>query len=502
MHKRLAVVVLFFIVVGAACVLRYSPTKANIDDLTVDTGCSQEPSYTGQLKLAAGEYDVYAQLGRRGETASVTTFAKNENQPYGTCIQLGTKTLSGVDWQNMGRLSVNTSHTYTLELASSLMANVPNANRPSIMLVPHTESPICQPADECYVTIDGKQAFLRPTGTLLNEDSLHVIVVRNPSEDALKEVRYYVGGRLVDITPTLQEFDNRYIEYAGQPLEQVLVYESGQEAVIKTTAPLTHQDNFLNFIFRLSKRYPDTFKMVSWLLGGIIVFSSFLLLIRGIQRHEADRVHHGFKKQPTISPLRRFESLLLTNKVAKRTQLTLYILLVVMAMGIAIVLTNSYLLQIVTVEGRSMEKSFFTGDTILVNKFPKTLALINAREYLPKRGDVVIVHASFGHAIVSGNDTTNLTLIKRVIGLPGERVVVHDGALTVYNSTYPTGFQPDVGSSWESAMTKDLPNENIDIQLGSSEIFVSGDNRPESIDSRFNGPLETSEIIGNVVAKW
>ena len=51
-------------------------------------------------------------------------------------------------------------------------------------------------------------------------------------------------------------------------------------------------------------------------------------------------------------------------------------------------------------------------------------------------------------------------------------------------------------------MTKDLPNENIDIQLGSSEIFVSGDNRPESIDSRFNGPLETSEIIGNVVAKW
>jgi len=43
--------------------------------------------------------------------------------------------------------------------------------------------------------------------------------------------------------------------------------------------------------------------------------------------------------------------------------------------------------------------------------------------------------------------------------------------------------------------------ENIDIQLGSSEIFVSGDNRPESIDSRFNGPIKTSEVVGVVGAK-
>ena len=149
-----------------------------------------------------------------------------------------------------------------------------------------------------------------------------------------------------------------------------------------------------------------------------------------------------------------------------------------------------------------MEKTYFTGNQVLVNKVPRTVAGINRSEYVPERGQVVIVRASFGNTVLSSEDTTNLTLIKRLIGLPGERVVVKEGVLTVYNEMNPKGFQPDRGSSWEEEMTPDVPLENIDIQLGTGEVFVSGDNRPQSIDSRFNGALSTKEIIGTVIADF
>jgi type IV secretory pathway protease TraF len=69
----------------------------------------------------------------------------------------------------------------------------------------------------------------------------------------------------------------------------------------------------------------------------------------------------------------------------------------------------------------------------------------------------------------------------------------------VYNADSPEGFNPDLDSPWESSMYPDTSQGRIDLTLGSSEIFVSGDNRPASADSRFNGPLNVSHIIGPVL---
>jgi signal peptidase I len=169
---------------------------------------------------------------------------------------------------------------------------------------------------------------------------------------------------------------------------------------------------------------------------------------------------------------------------------------------VSIVGINNYLLTIYFVEGKSMENGYHTGDRMLVNKIPILSAQLNGREYVPKRGDIVIVRAIFGKVAAYDAKNSDTNLVKRVIGLPNDRVVVRNGVVTIYNQEQPNGFLPDKGSSWESTMVPNLKAEELDIKLGASELFVAGDNRPESIDSRFNGALETKEVVGTVIAKF
>lgn len=482
-------------------ILFVNPTFADIEDLTVDTGCSTQPSYTGVLDVQQGSYDAYVRLAKRGERTKVSAYTQSGDQSYGECSKIGSVTATGDEWTKAGTIDVDSKQQYVLQLSSSALATVPDANRPSIMLVPHGDKAVCQPTKECYVTIAGEQAYIRPVGTLLNQDSLHALVVKDPATDHVQQVRYYTDGTLAYTTSSLQPFDERYIEYGGQSLTRVIAYTSGQQAVIETQSPATYQDNFGNFLYRLSDKYPNTLTFLLWASSALLICFLVLITIRVVNHRQNKRIHHGFAPERKFSTSEKAVHFLQTKQSVKTTRLVALVGATLAGTAALIVLTSSYLLQIITVDGRSMEKSYYTGDNVLVNKVPKTLSVLNGREYVPKRGEVVIVRASFGNAVLSGQDNTDLTLIKRVIGLPGERIVIKNGQLKVYSTAYPEGFFPDVGSSWEKQMAPDEKTENIDIQLGPSEIFVSGDNRPQSIDSRFNGALATKEIIGVVVTK-
>jgi signal peptidase I len=80
--------------------------------------------------------------------------------------------------------------------------------------------------------------------------------------------------------------------------------------------------------------------------------------------------------------------------------------------------------------------------------------------------------------------------------LPGERVVVKDGKFTIYNSDHPEGFNPDTTTGYKIAAPT-TPGE-VDVTLKSGQIFVSGDNRPNSEDSRYFGPVDVNNIVGKL----
>lgn len=148
------------------------------------------------------------------------------------------------------------------------------------------------------------------------------------------------------------------------------------------------------------------------------------------------------------------------------------------------------------VDGPSMENTLQNSDKLIIWKVPRTIASITHHAYIPNRGDIIVFSES-GLSEFGQQDTKQL--IKRVIGLPGDRVVVSNGAYTIYNKQNPQGFDPDKTLSYG----KNIPTTSgdIDVTLGSNQIFVSGDNRPDSLDSRAFGPINVDQIVGKLVLR-
>ncbi len=129
------------------------------------------------------------------------------------------------------------------------------------------------------------------------------------------------------------------------------------------------------------------------------------------------------------------------------------------------------------VSGSSMVPNYHNREYLVVNK-------MTYRFDEPKRGDVIVFRYP--------KDTTQY-FIKRIIGLPGEKIKVENGKVYVYNNEHPDG----------SALTEPyLSNQDITfgnnqtVTLGSEEYFVLGDNRLASSDSRVWGVLPKKDIIG------
>jgi signal peptidase I len=139
---------------------------------------------------------------------------------------------------------------------------------------------------------------------------------------------------------------------------------------------------------------------------------------------------------------------------------------------------RTFLMQPFLVSGASMEPNFDTGNYLLIDE-------LTYRLRAPERGEVVVFRYP--------NDPS-VFYIKRIIALPGERIVLNNGDIKIFNAAHPEGFRPD-----ESYLNSSLKTTgNMDITLDSDHYFVMGDNRPFSFDSRSWGPLPKANIIGIV----
>ena len=153
---------------------------------------------------------------------------------------------------------------------------------------------------------------------------------------------------------------------------------------------------------------------------------------------------------------------------------------------------NAFVFQSYEVDGSSMEPTLHNRDRLIIWKLPRTFAKITHHGYQPRRGDVIVFHKP---------DGSDEQLIKRVIGLPGDHVVVADGKITVYNKEIPGGFNPD-----DQPYGKDLlpTYGNITVDVGPKELFVSGDNRVAgaSLDSRSSlGNVPFDYVVGKLVIR-
>ena len=147
---------------------------------------------------------------------------------------------------------------------------------------------------------------------------------------------------------------------------------------------------------------------------------------------------------------------------------------------IVVVGVRLFIAQPFIVSGTSMVPTFQNNNYLIVDE-------ISYRFEKPQRGDVMIFHPPVD---------PKEYYIKRLIGLPGDTVNVHNGVVTITNAAHPQGEVLN-----EPYITPDTLVENVTTVVPTGEYFVMGDNRPASYDSRIWGLLPAKNIVGRAFVR-
>lgn len=140
-----------------------------------------------------------------------------------------------------------------------------------------------------------------------------------------------------------------------------------------------------------------------------------------------------------------------------------------------------FIVQPFRVSGSSMEPNFYNNERVLIDKISPALS-----DY--KRGESIVFFLP----------VEKEHLIKRIIGLPKERIVIQNRKISIYNAEHPKGLILD-----ESKYSpRPLREESHNVTLGSDEYYVLGDNRPVSKDSEIFGPIKRNTITGRALFRF
>ena len=162
-----------------------------------------------------------------------------------------------------------------------------------------------------------------------------------------------------------------------------------------------------------------------------------------------------------------------------------FLLTLAICFGLVFLITQ-FVLQHNTVIGSSMVPTLEDKDEVFVEKlsrhFPSGL----------KRGDIVTADAYRD----DGSTGDEIIIIKRVVGLPGEKVTIREGQVFIDDRQLVEPYLP------EGVLTSEHVMVYSNVQLGEDEFYLLGDNRMSSRDSRDIGPVKLSEIEGKLLLRF
>ena len=152
-------------------------------------------------------------------------------------------------------------------------------------------------------------------------------------------------------------------------------------------------------------------------------------------------------------------------------------LIVALAIGL-VVSVQAYAVKPYRIPSESMEPTLLVGDQVIVNRFSHQLGA------QPHVGDIVVFHPP---------TATEETFIKRVVGVSGDRIAVRDGRVVRNGELQEEPYARQCGDGPKC----DLPRP---VRIPNGHVYVMGDNRGASQDSRFWGSVPLSDVIGEAVA--
>ncbi|WP_245628037.1 signal peptidase I [Shouchella shacheensis] len=150
---------------------------------------------------------------------------------------------------------------------------------------------------------------------------------------------------------------------------------------------------------------------------------------------------------------------------------------IVIALVLALII-RTFIMTSFEVRGDSMVPTAQNGERFIVNKMPYHFSE-------PERFDLIVFQAN-----------ENEDYIKRVVGLPGESVRYEEDRLYVNDELVEEPFLEDVRQAYDGRAY--TPDYEFEMEVPADHVFVMGDNRPISLDSRSIGPIDEEDIIGKV----
>jgi len=156
--------------------------------------------------------------------------------------------------------------------------------------------------------------------------------------------------------------------------------------------------------------------------------------------------------------------------------------------GVALLIAfvvRGFVLQQFYISGPSMESTMFQNNRVLVNKLSYRLHDIH-------RGDVVV----FDRVTTDGVEVQHDDLIKRVIGVAGDTVSISNCVVSVNGSEVDEPYLNDYDLAQTNLEDRCRVPEMVSTIVEPGHLFVMGDNRPQSFDSRMFGTIEEDLVVG------
>ena len=182
-----------------------------------------------------------------------------------------------------------------------------------------------------------------------------------------------------------------------------------------------------------------------------------------------------------------------SKKETTKSKVQEYIEAIIIAILIAVVI-RTFIIQAYKIPSRSMVPALLVGDHLLVNKFIYGIKIPIIRKIIlpisdPKRGDIIV--------FIYPNDRTK-DYIKRVIGVGGDKIEIKNKDIFINDQPYKDAFGIYSDSTIYPAIIQ--PRDNFGpVIVPHGSLFVMGDNRDESADSRFWGFVDLKDVEGKAL---
>ncbi len=184
---------------------------------------------------------------------------------------------------------------------------------------------------------------------------------------------------------------------------------------------------------------------------------------------------------------------MIIRATSKLIKLVIEIIVIIIVAALIAFLARTFLVETYEVPSSSMEQTIQVGDYILSEKVTYYFSE-------PERGDIVTFTNPMDESISTGEtaiDSTSI-LVKRVIAVAGDTVDIRNGNLYVNGELQVEDYVADGVETYSFTETYNGIDIEYPYTVADGELWVMGDNRENSLDSRYFGPIDADTVTGKV----